>query len=87
MLVRKLEKGLYEVLDDQSNNYRVEDRSRVDNKTIHKLVCPIPSMRNTGRWCIFEQAEGEWVYLDGNDTLTESLGVIETWAAASQLGK
>lgn len=87
MLVRKLEKGLYEVLDEQSNNYRVEDRSRVDHKTIHTLVCPVPELRNTGRWCIFEQSEGEWVYLDGNDTLTESLGVIETWAAASQLGR
>ena len=86
MLVKKLERGLYEVIDDQRNNYRIEDRTRVDHKDVHLLTLPHSSIR-TERWCIFEQAEGAWTYLDGNDTLKDCLAVIETWSAASQLGK
>lgn len=86
MLVRKIEKGFYEVIDGQNNNYRIEDRSRVDHEQNHILICPVPQTRTTGRWCIFEQSEGEWVYLDGNETLKDCLAVIETWSAASKLG-
>ena len=81
MIVRKIERGFYEVVDAQNNNYRVEDRSRVAS-----LICPVPKNKTTGRWCIYEQSEGEWVYLDGNETLKDCLTVIETWAAASKLG-
>tara|TARA_R100001163_G_scaffold65381_2_gene62352 strand:+ start:961 stop:1224 length:264 start_codon:yes stop_codon:yes gene_type:complete len=87
MLVRKIQRGFYEVIDEHNNHYRIEDRTRTDHAEIHTLVCPVPPTKTTGRWCIFEQSEGDWVYLDGNETLKDCLGVIETWAAASQLGK
>tara|TARA_B100001287_G_scaffold276174_1_gene286085 strand:- start:847 stop:1122 length:276 start_codon:yes stop_codon:yes gene_type:complete len=90
MLVRKIEKGFYEVIDDQNNNYRIEDQRRAEkpNGLIDqsKLACPNPRTILHGRWCIYEQSEGEWVYLDDNKTLKECLTVIETWAAASELG-
>lgn len=84
MLVAKLQKGLYEVIDDQRNNYRIEDRLREDDDA--SLVMAYKGNDIRGRWCIFEQAEGDWVYLDGNKSLKDCLGVIETWSAASQLG-
>lgn len=85
MLVRKLSRGLYEVIDLQYNNYRVEDATRTG---AFKRPHPYDGFaRNEYKWGIWEQANGEWEYLDGNATLKECLGVIATWAAASQLGK
>ena len=81
MLLRKISKGLYAVIDDHNNNYRVEDSHRPEPEY------NIPdSLEPEERWCIFEQEKGEWVFLDANETLKDSLGVIETWAAASELG-
>ena len=84
MLVRKLSKGLYEVIDLQYSNYRVEDSTRVG-----AFIRPHPynKLGKEYRWGIWEQANGEWEYLDGNPTFKESLSVISTWSAASQLGK
>ena len=81
MLVRKISKGLYEVIDHQQNNYRVED----SHKAEYEYNIP-DSLEHDERWCIFEQSKGDWVFLAANETLKESLGVIETWASASELG-
>ena len=84
MLVRKIRKGLYEVIDMQYNNYRVEDSTRIG---AFNKPHPFNKIGREYRWGIWEQANGEWEYLDGNPTLKECLDVIATWDAASQLGK
>tara|TARA_R100001510_G_C7656812_1_gene217278 strand:- start:7968 stop:8222 length:255 start_codon:yes stop_codon:yes gene_type:complete len=84
MLVRKLSKGLYEVIDLQNNNYRVEDSTRTG---AYDRPSQFNKMGQEYRWGIWEQSKGEWEYLDGNPTFKECLEVISTWSAASQLGK
>lgn len=84
MITRKLDKGLYEAIDNQYNNYRIEDSSRVG---AWKRPHPFNKLGKEYKWGIWEQVEGEWEYLDGNKTFSECLVVIRTWAAASQLGK
>jgi hypothetical protein len=81
MLMRKIDRGLYEIIDEFSNNYRIEDGNRPEPQYDR----PEWESKNL-RWGIFEQSEGDWVFLDGNPTMKDCLGVIETWAAASQLG-
>ena len=81
MLMRKIDRGLYEIIDEFSNNYRIEDGNRPEPQYDR----PEWESKNL-RWGIFEQSEGEWAFLDGNPTMKDCLGVIETWAAASQLG-
>jgi hypothetical protein len=85
VLVRKISRGLYEVIDLQYNNYRVENSRRVG--AFNRPSSLVNNMRQEYKWGIWEQSNGEWEYLDGNPTLTECLEVIATWAAASQLGK
>ena len=83
MIQRRIKKGLYEVIDSHKSNYRVASRERRDTKSLYTIP---DSLTEKERWCIFEQSGGEWVFLDANETLVECLGVIETWAAASELG-
>lgn len=85
MLVRRLTKGLYEVHDMCRSHYRVEDIHRLGAFDITELI-PLGSSPSDYRWGIWEQSEGEWTHIDGNPTLKECLNVIETLAAASQLG-
>ena len=82
MLVRKISKGLYEVIDESMNNYRVEDSRREG-----AFDKPNGTSETRFRWGIWEQANGEWQHLDRNQTLADCLKVISVWSNASQLGK
>jgi hypothetical protein len=82
MLVRKISRGLYEVIDPLQNNYRVEDSRRVG-----AFDRPNDSSVPHQRWGIWEQANGKWDQLDSNSTLHECLKVITVWCAASEIGK
>lgn len=83
MLLKKIQRGLYKVVDDQNNNYRVEDSTR----SYVEFQRPKEGELNQYRWGIWEYNEDGWIYLDSNETLKDCLVVIETWATASQLGK
>lgn len=80
MLVKKIERGLYDVLDKDFNHYRVEDSSREHPQ--HEV--PSGSKGSDWKWGIWEQSGGEWIYLDGNPSMAECLEVINTWAMAQE---
>jgi len=83
MLLRKIQRGLYKVVDDQNNNYRVEDLTR----SYVEFQRPEEGEFTQYRWGIWEHNEGEWMYLDSNETLKDCLVVIEAWATALEIGK
>ena len=77
MLVRKVNKGLYEVIDLNDSQYRVENSNR----------CNAFKQSSTDKWNIYEQSKNKWVRLSGEPTLRECLRTIGFWYEASQLGK
>jgi hypothetical protein len=80
MIVKKLDRGLYDVFDDQYNHYQIEDARRpfINN------IPPDYATGNEWRWGIWEQEDGEWLYLDGNLSMAECLTVISLWADANE---
>mgnify|MGYP003307338878 FL=1 len=50
MLMRKIDKGLYEIIDEFSNNYRIEDGNRPEPQ-YDRPECESKNLR----WGIYEQ--------------------------------
>jgi len=85
MILRKIKKGLYEVIDTHKCDYRVASREMRD---FSLLPFDIPdSLTENDRWCIFEQSgESNWIFLGANESLKDSLELIEIWEVAPKLG-
>jgi hypothetical protein len=80
MILKKIDRGLYECFDDSYNHYMIEDSTR--EKTMYKRPADLKGA--DWKWGIYEQEGAEWIYLDGNPTMADCLEVINTWQAANE---
>jgi hypothetical protein len=80
MTVKKILAGLYHVYDDLNNHYRIEDSSK-------GYLSEVPPPEGSLPWCVWEQEEGDWFFLDSNNTMADCLEFIQVIEAAHELGK
>tara|TARA_R100001440_G_scaffold24346_2_gene39706 strand:+ start:5406 stop:5651 length:246 start_codon:yes stop_codon:yes gene_type:complete len=81
MITKRLSRGHYNIIDAGSNQYRVVDVRR------NLPDYPVGEVEEGENWGIYEQQEGRWMFIAGRNTLKDSLLMIETWHAASQIGR
>lgn len=77
MRVKKIQKGIYDAFDKLNNHYRIADT----------LEASLDKPEGSEKWGVWEQEEGQWIFIDSNHTMTECLEFLETIEAAHRLGR